>query len=102
MLIWNDKLSRFVAELRVHTKVSNIRITNKLCAWMGIITRRIIVVTITHVYIFDLKTLKKIQEFPTYENSYGVVAATSKVFVICGNEKGSLRIMVKQLFSFHQ
>ena len=50
--------------------------------------------TITHVYIFDLKTLKKIQEYPTYENSYGVVAANSKVFVISGNEKGSLHIIV--------
>ncbi|KAK8823565.1 hypothetical protein WA577_002484 [Blastocystis sp. JDR] len=83
VLIWNDKVARFVAELRVHTKVSSIRVTNKL----------IIVVTITHVYIFDLRTLKKIQEYPTYENSYGVVAANSKVFVISGNEKGSLRII---------
>lgn len=30
MLIWNDKVARFVAELRVHTKVSSIRVTNKL------------------------------------------------------------------------
>ena len=38
--------------------------------------------------------MKKTQEYSTYENCYGLVAVNSKAFIIPGNEKGSLRIIV--------
>ena len=54
----------------------------------------IIVVSISGVYVYDLHTLKKVQEYSTYENTYGLVSVNDKVFIIPGREKGSLRIIV--------
>lgn len=57
----------------------------------------IIIVSISGVYVYDLHTLKKVQEYSTYENTYGLVSVNDKVFIIPGREKGSLRIIVISL-----
>lgn len=54
----------------------------------------IIIVSISSVFVYDLHTLKKVQEYSTYENTYGLVSVNDKAFVIPGREKGSLRIIV--------
>ena len=57
----------------------------------------IIIVSISGVYVYDLHTLKKVQEYSTYENTHGLVSVNDKVFIIPGREKGSLRIIVISL-----
>lgn len=54
----------------------------------------LIVATIQKIYVFDLGTLKKQQEYSTYENEYGLVAINSKVIVIPDKDRGALRILV--------
>lgn len=54
----------------------------------------LVVATIQKIYVFDLSTLTKQQEYSTYENEYGLVAINKKVMVIPDKGRGALRILV--------
>ena len=54
----------------------------------------LVIATIQKIYVFDLSTLVKEQEYSTYENEYGLVAINKKVMVIPDKERGALRILV--------
>ena len=61
----------------------------------------LIVATIQKIYVFDLSTLIKQQEYSTYENEYGLVAINKKVMVIPDKGRGALRILVSLRLSIH-
>lgn len=49
--------------------------------------------TINNVYVYNRDTLK-VSEYSTVENSLGVIASNSECFVIPGQERGSLTVIV--------
>ena len=55
----------------------------------------LVVATIQKIYVFDLSTLTKQQEYSTYENEYGLVAINKKVMVIPDKGRGALRILAR-------
>lgn len=68
---------------------------------LSLLIDSVLIVTITTVYVYDLHTLKKTQEYSTYENNYGLASVNSKSYVIPGREKGSLRIIVYLSLIYH-
>lgn len=94
VMLWDDAKARFVGEVNVNMKVLSICIDTKRFVCFLSLIFSLVVATIQKIYVFDLSTLTKQQEYSTYENEYGLVAINKKVMVIPDKGRGALRILV--------
>ena len=57
--------------------------------------RRIVIVGVSTVFVYDFPSLKKIDEHKTYENTYGLISVNSKAEAILNSQMGSLQVIVR-------
>ena len=66
LIIWDDHQGRIISQIRLNKNIINIRLR----------ADKIITITEDKIYIFNLNTLEKENNFDTFENTLGIIGTT--------------------------
>lgn len=87
IIIWDDNIRNVISELRFNSEIKNVKIKMD----------RIIGVTDTKIYVFNINTLDILDVIDTYENLNGIVAISSGDLIsVMGfpfEEKGNVKVI---------